>query len=188
MGTLVSARKALGDARESIDDMAATQDLKQYERYWKHFLDALKKVENKVRAQLKGVTGFRGWILQWEGQRKADPLLAYCLHARNSDGHSIKEIAAAEAQMTIKSGKEGSSHIRRILVTPKKRQVQYTGGAPEVDFVHRLRLLPVEDGGQTYDPPPAAQGDHPIPPHELAEQAASMLEDMIQDAERRFLP
>jgi hypothetical protein len=188
VGTLAAARKALRDVRSSIGDMATAQNLEHYERYWKHFLDALKKAENKVRAQLKDVTGFRGWIGQWEGRRKADPLLAYCLHARNSDGHWIKEITAAEGRMTIKAGKEGSSHIRRILITPTKRQVQYTGGAPELKFVHRLRLLPVEDGGQTYDPPPAAQGEHPTPPHELAEQAASMIEALIQDAERRFLP
>jgi hypothetical protein len=148
VGTLAAARKALRDARSSIGDMATAQNLEHYERYWKHFLDALKKVENKVRTQLKDVTGFRGWIGQWEGRRKADPLLAYCLHARNSDGHWIKEITAAEGRMTIKAGKEGSSHIRRILITPTKRQVQYTGGAPELKFVHRLRLLPVEDGGQ----------------------------------------
>jgi hypothetical protein len=144
----------------------------------------LKKAESKVWAELKDETGFRGWFGQWDGRRKADPLLNYCLHARNADGHRIEEIATAEAQMTIKAGKEGSSHIRRILVTPKRREVQYTGAAPEVDFVHRLRLLPVEDRGQTYDPPPAAQG----PLHELAEQAASMIEALIHDAERRFLP
>jgi hypothetical protein len=168
--------------------MATTQDLAQYERYWKHFLDALRKAENKVWAQLKDVTGFRRWFGQWDGLRKADPLPNYCLHARNSDGHCIKEIAVAEGQMTIRAGKGGSSHIRRILVTSKKQQVQYSGGAPQVDFVHRLRLLPVEDRGHNYDPPPAAQGEHPTPPHELAEQAASMIEALIQDAERRFLP
>jgi hypothetical protein len=108
-------------------------------------------------------------------------LLNYCLHARNSDGHRIEEIDVAEGRMTIKAGRKGSSHIRRVLVTSRKREVQYTGAAAEVDFVHRLRLLPVEDrGGQTYDPPPAAQGEHPIPPHELAEQAASMIEALIQ--------
>jgi hypothetical protein len=113
VGTLAAARKALRDARSSIGDMATAQNLEHYERYWKHFLDAMKKAE---------------------------------------------------------------------------KQVQYTGGAPELKFVHRLRLLPVEDGGQTYDPPPAAQGEHRTPPHELAEQAASMIEALIQDAERRFLP
>jgi hypothetical protein len=186
--TLVAARKALRDARASIEDMAGTRDLKQYERNWKYFLDALRKAENKIWAALKDVTGFRRWFGQWEDRRKNNPLLNYCLHARNSDGHRIEEIAVREGRMTIKAAKEGSSHIRRILVTPKIQQVQYSGAAPAVDFVHRLRLLPVEDRGQTYDPPPEAQGEHPTPPHALAEQAATNMEALIQEAERRFLP
>jgi hypothetical protein len=106
VGTLAAARKALRDARSSIGDMATAQNLEHYERYWKHFLDALKKVENKVRTQLKDVTGFRGWIGQWEGRRKADPLLAYCLHARNSD--SARAEIRASASTSASGGRRAN--------------------------------------------------------------------------------
>lgn len=147
-------------AKELIDLMLASSNLDEYEEYWKEFLHKLDKGFNKLDDLFKNDKRVREIIDSIKTARKSDPLIAYLMQARNSDEHSVRQIAKRVEGHTKISGGVGGGKI--ILITE---------GNVEIEFaVDRLNVIPkgtfeggklptnVINRGRQYDPPSICSG------------------------------
>lgn len=107
----------------------------------------------------------KGWFDNVKAFRRRDPLLAYVLHARNSDEHRPMSIATHEAIVTaykFPAGtdmdamvqEEGPARDRGADLKEMNALYARWGGTPIGESKERqLRLRPVHDRGSRYEVP-----------------------------------
>lgn len=103
-------QSAVDQARQRLRTMqaayAAYQSATEYDAHreaWTAFLLAMSTIYSKLEQGAKDHGPSQAWFGRKKGERRKDPLLSYLHHARNSDEHSINEVAqTVMAELTIK--------------------------------------------------------------------------------------
>lgn len=157
------AEDHLAIAREALGQLDLGQGYKTYERAWSEIISQLSRFFSKLEQGAKGCNASEPWFGRVKQARKADPLLAYLHHARNSDEHGLDHITQRGADgmklgfpatTEVKVGFEmmiddkGAMHVRNPTVDSPN------GGINSVEIVNpRVELIPVKDRGVVYHPP-----------------------------------
>jgi hypothetical protein len=147
-------------AKKLIDLMLASSNLDEYEGHWKEFLHKLDKGFNKLDDLFKNDNRVREVIDSIKTARKSDPLIAYLMQARNSDEHSVRQIAKrVEGHTKISGGVGGGKIIKGTFEGGKLPTNLITEGNVEIELaVDRLNIIPVINRGRQYDPPLICSG------------------------------
>jgi hypothetical protein len=216
MQPLIKPLEELNKARAAVDDMRRATDLNALNEYWQEFLHRLERSWNKSVSHLKRCPKYQGWVERGHtlGLRKKDPLLSYLRNARGAEEHTVEEIVAREPGIVTISSADGKPidieasiqidegmSVRKIvtgaastsayvLLTKTPGSLTVTADRPvRVDFkAAKLRLLPVVNRGQTYDPPTSHLGQplNELGPNEAAELGLTFYESYFKRAEEFF--
>jgi hypothetical protein len=87
---VAAARTEFGRAKQSLADLAASNDFAAVERHWAAFLVSAGRVFTKLEQGSKTNNKSKGWWSRILGTRRSDPLLRYIWHARHADEHGIE--------------------------------------------------------------------------------------------------
>lgn len=132
---MVQAFEEILLAGSACEQMKGVGDFAQYERAWRDFLARIERAWNKIEAAT-AASSSSNWPTvktEIERARSSDPLLVYIRQARNSDEHSIQNVAVDW---------EPNLHAAQV-----GRQVTLTWSQWD------RPLLPVTNRGVTYNPP-----------------------------------
>jgi hypothetical protein len=179
---LNAARNELVRCRECIAGMEGARGLAEFEEFWRQFLVALARVRNKAKSALLANASFGGWDGHFEAKVKADPWLSYLRHARNADEHTIQQIMSRQSM----TGKIHGPGIVDELLINNGRIERFTGNVA-MTLIHHIRLLPVVNKGETYNPPfvdPVDELGSTLPRE--CERAVVVYEAYVNEAEQRF--
>lgn len=183
---LLQAQAALVKCRTAVETLNQSKKLEDGASAWSDFLTFHSRVYTKLKEGAKGHGKSEAWYGRVNRMRKDDPLLCYIHHARNSDEHSIEEIAqpvglvltfhfdylretvAADGSIQILMGRDDGSASPGYFKPP------------------HLKLLPVCDRrfGDQFLPPDSHLG---VPlsvgsPHEVATLTVAYLERITKEA------
>ncbi len=166
----------LSRCEDLLRRLTGSKSLDEAEENWAAFLSRLERVWNKCEAHFRRNPKRNGWKGKYETARKSDPLLAYLIHARGAEEHTVEDIVARSrpGSVSIAAGTTGSAHIRRLAFTPEG--IEFDGeGSLSITFApERLALLPVTNRGRTYAVPTEHLG-RPISAANLVEVATAGL-------------
>lgn len=74
--------------------LKAAENFEVFEEEWRHFLNCIEKVWDKVERSCQHVkNSFQPWQGKYANLRRKDMLLRYLKQARDADNHSIQEVA-----------------------------------------------------------------------------------------------
>lgn len=90
---LNQAKSALAKCTSAFDTLERSKKLDDVASAWSDFLLSSARVYTKLKAGTKGHGISEAWFGRITKERKDDPLLQYIHQARNTDEHSIEEIA-----------------------------------------------------------------------------------------------
>jgi hypothetical protein len=138
--------------------MRASRTIDELETCWNDFLHAIDRVWHKAEQSHKGNKRWAGWVGGYTSDRKTDPVLTYLRHARNADQHTIEDITSKQlGAYTLTAASSGPAVIHGFKV--------FADGSVSVDGIGevqlsfspgRVKMLPVQDRGCTYAPPPCS--------------------------------
>jgi hypothetical protein len=123
-------------------------------------------VYSKLEQASKSSGKAAAWFGRVKHERRADPLLSYIHHARNSDEHGIEDITQkmpkGSATFTIREPYDPKKLDGKsfTLGTDTKGNVRFTNYDPDIFEIHHfdkptLLLIPVKDDryGDLFNPP-----------------------------------
>jgi hypothetical protein len=186
-----SVRAQLDRARAALAQLEGAKNLGATEEAWKHFLWQIDRLWNKAEAHFSNSPKWGGWCGKYTKARKQDPLLKYLSQARNSDEHTIDEIAVQrQGQTTINPVVPGGLVHLKSLEWNSKGEMVVDVGSPVIieSSPARLELLDVKSRDVVYPVPHEHMGK-PIPsrePQALAALGLRFYESLVVEAERFF--
>jgi hypothetical protein len=182
--------------RETYDNLVKAPNYDTALKYWAEFLTRLQRIYNKLDAATLDGGRSRAWMGRKKAERSADKLLQYLHQARHSDEHSIEPIAENSPSLMITAPPSGSAYVRNIALTVDGQIVldavdrQGNAVSPEdMLTINHLKLAPVVNRGQTYDPPRTHLGV-PIDPDHIKSVGALVIKyvDKLLTEAREFVP
>lgn len=184
---IAAAKVRLERARPAVERLERMGfNFTDLESAWWSFLLAASGVYGKLEQGSKGHGPSEGWFGRVKHQRKADELLSYIHHARNSEEHSIEGSAQQEKMSLVAHSKEtklvrdGQGNVTKVI-HPVGVPISLQAIAPY------LRLVRVTDSrfGDAFDPPTSHLGQS-LPdsaPATVARAGLTYLERLIAEAE-----
>lgn len=182
------AYRELRIAQRALQRMKEGPGFEIYEDEWKRFLDAIGKIREKTWRACSHFKEFPKWKSDKENERMGNALINYLFHARHADNHTLEKMLTHEAgKFTLKSGPSGIIHIQNLEIRGGDISLQYSGEKPiaKID-PPRIRLLPVRNRSNLYNPPTSHGGNYLTFPHEYAEIAIEYYEKFINEAKDKF--
>lgn len=157
---------------------------------WEPFLRHLDRVWNKGEAYFSRSPRWQGWKAPYLRARSKDPLITYLVQARNADEHQIEEITEAENSNLTINPAQGQSMKINMTMGRRGEIAHFESDVPaRFDFYPgRVKLLPVTNRGQTFQPPTSHLGQ-PIDVNNLvdiAEKGFRYYENFLTEGERFF--
>ena len=176
----------LGKVRAEIESMAASTSTHEFENHWMRFLSELRRVWNKTDATFEQTIGWRSWKNCYDKVVSGDELLRYLWEARNTDEHTVQDIAKKkDGFLGLRAGSTGSAHIRELKIENGMLKIDGDGSVEVTFRPANVHLLPVKTRkGTTVDVPHTYKGE-PINPDDilnLARLGASFYEEFVLDA------
>ena len=179
-------------AKNAISEMANAKSFREFELSWKKFLHHIDRVWNKASDHFVRAPGWFGWSGTYANLRKRDELLSYLFQARNSDEHSVREIAEQKpGSLSINPAFPGADvyidymRIDNGTVTIGPR----TNGI--VHFVPAtIALLPVKARDGRVYPPPTLHLGQKIDQQDyvfIAAKAIAFYQDFLDQATTKFV-
>lgn len=168
-GAFSVAKRELSAAERHLKKMKKCDDFDGMDIEWRGFLVSIEKVWKKIeRAGVAINHGKFGKFQQpYKLGKKQDRLLNYILHARNSDEHSVQEVAEHLSHYSYTPVGMVQRSMSKpdvfISVNPLER--------PPIEMDIKFECLGVTDRGKTYFPPWGRIAPGPISPIEAAETA-----------------
>lgn len=179
-------------AKEAAAAMGEAKSFREFELSWKKFLHHIDRVWNKAFDHFVKAPGWFGWSGKFMDLRKRDALLSYLFQARNSDEHSVREIAEQRpGSLSINPATPGGAvYIDHLSIN----NGVVTIGPGTVGVIHfepaRIALLPVKaKDGRIYPPPTMHLGqkiDH-LDYANIAAMALAFYQDFLDQAENKFI-
>ncbi len=165
--------------------MAGSTSTHEFENHWKRFLSELRRVWNKTDATFEKTTGWRNWKNEYHKVVRGDELLWYLWEARNTDEHTVEDIAKKkEGFLGLRAGPTGSAHIKELKIENGALKIDGDGSVEVTFRPASVHLLPVEARDGAVDVPRKHKGK-PIDPDDilnLARLGATFYEDFVMDA------
>ena len=165
--------------------MAGSISTHEFENHWKRFLSELRRVWNKTDATFGETTGWRSWQDDYHKVVKGDELLWYLWEARNTDEHTVQDIAKKkEGFLGLRAGPTGSAHIQELKIENGVLKIDGDGSVEVTFRPANVHLLPVNARKGTVDVPRMHKGES-INPDEilnLARRGAAFYEQFVMDA------
>ncbi|HVM22307.1 MAG TPA: hypothetical protein VM308_03255 [Sphingomicrobium sp.] len=188
---LEKARARLKDAFRAFEELKQANDWEGFESAWARLLTALNATYAILGQSSKGTAKSEGWFSRVLGQRKADELLSYLWHARNSNDHGIESVIKLEPGGIGIGGRKKAVFIEKLIVGPGGNIEELRGWEGQGEpltitrYPSRVHLVPVTDRGVTYDPPKTFLGN-PIKdssPTAVAQEALEFMVILFGEAE-----
>jgi hypothetical protein len=143
------ARHALEDAKASLAATRRADSFEDYDRHWRAFVRNLLRIWHKLEGAAAGHRSLQAIKSRHEHAEKKDPLLHYLSVSRNSEEHSVREVARFEG-IGITPGPGGftlgSIHVR-------DGKAHLSGVSGQVLTTVECSLLPVRNRTDVADPP-----------------------------------
>lgn len=154
------ARQPHAKALRGIEELKKAKTFAEYEEIYQDVLHDIQRIYNKVMNIMKGHPKESSLLGKYRHDRDSDELLAYIKAARNSDEHTIADIARHEPGFTGFKAAPGSRglYIDRLEITSgggMPTSIMFKGSPAEITIKPpRVVPLPVKDrGGKVYQPP-----------------------------------
>lgn len=179
-----AARVSLGKAKSSVEAIRSAKQYPEFEAAWSDFLLAAGRIYSKLEQGAKNSGKSKAWFGRQKHARRTDTLLSYIHHARNADEHGIERVTQMQPG-SIGIGSTGSTLIKRMVIDGNMVMADTVGDPLRVTVTpNSVRLVPVMDHGDRYEPPVSHLGS-PInkpSPLAVAELAVSYLETLTDEA------
>jgi hypothetical protein len=189
---LEKARARVADAIRAFEALKVARNWTEFESAWTLLLTALNAAYQILGDSARGSSKSEGWFSKVLGQRRADELLSYMMHARNANDHGIADVIRLEpGGVGIGGDTPGKGvFIKEMVAGPagiEKLEGWQEDGRPLVikQYPARARLVPVVDRGVEYHPPSAFLGK-PIAdtsPTGVAHEALEFMVILLGEAE-----
>jgi len=156
---LEKARARLADAFAAFESLKTAQDWRDFESGWTRLLSALNAAYQILGDSARGNPKSVGWFSKVLGQRRADDLLSYMMHARNANDHGIEEVIKLQFGGLGIGAPGAHVYIEKLRLGPGGKILELCGsedgGKPltVAYYPPRVHLVPVTDRGVTYQPP-----------------------------------
>ncbi|MBH5397885.1 hypothetical protein HZZ13_08780 [Bradyrhizobium sp. CNPSo 4010] len=186
---LQQAEVALGQAKSAVHAMDTATKLTEIELAWSDLLTAAQRVYSKLEQGAKGEPESYRWWSEMRHARRTKPILRYTHHARNADLHGLEPITDREPASVALGVGPGAWRFDGTLGPGGTLQVTALGGQDpqKSKFVElkaaSVRLVPVWDRGDKYDPPTSSDGQ-PISPSSAAHEVLTRLTAIVEDASK----
>lgn len=183
---LEKARARLKDALDAFEQLKVAAEWAAFESAWTRILTALSSTYAILQQSAKGSAKSEGWFAKVLGQRRADEVLSYLMHARNANDHGIADVIKLQrGGMGIRASDRSKGLYIEKLVAGDDGQIkelqgwQSDGSPPEiVHYPDRVKLVPVVDRGKEYQPPTTFLGN-PLMDESPIAVAQQVLEFMV---------
>ena len=162
---------------------------------WEHFLTHLEKAWMVIEQTGRALPRWSHWGGKIIAQRRADEVLVYLFHARNSDQHGVamngQGLTDFAADVTLERAPTSPLYAERgPHLSTDDRGIQHIVAGDNI--LLRMStgpgLIPVTDRGNTYQPPTEHNGRHLLQrgPVAIAEIGLAFYERVLQEAEKQL--
>jgi hypothetical protein len=181
---VAAARTEFGRAKQSLADLAASNDFAAVERHWAAFLVSAGRVFTKLEQGSKTNNKSKGWWSRIVGTRRSDPLLCYIWHARHADEHGIESVT--QQHPGYASVVEPTPEEKRAFEEAMRAETRPYVPLGMVEWLPpHLRLVDVVNYDQRYSVPLSHLGTaitNPSP-HNVGSLAMTYLEQIVSEAD-----
>jgi hypothetical protein len=183
--SLKHSKKELKLAKDSLESMKKAENIKDFEKNWKNFLNYLEKVWKKAERECQSFRNkFEPWQSNFKNERKEDPLLQYLKNARDADEHTIEEFIEKSPQHILITSlpKEKS-----FIVHDSKVTYEVTSGVQF--YPEKIVATSFTNSGKLFYPPCTHLGkqvNEPNNPILLAELGSEFYEDYLSKINKKF--
>lgn len=189
------ATEELSRAREAMSRMEAATTLREIESAWSSYLEHINRVWAKTESACKADSKFRPWQGAVKKERKADMLLKYLFHARNSDTHTLTRITSQQAGGYNIAPRQGSGlYIKQMLIGGSENggtNILYEGSPAKIELIApHVRLERVRNRDEWYTPPVMHLGQQiqDRSPLGIARLGLEYYENFLFVAREKFFP